>query len=190
MIVDVHTHIPTHEHAVPPEEIRSETTMRSGDTVQQTNSVADYLEAMAPVDKACVFPIAQRPWKPGSFFGLGIQGWPEGMNGNDVSAATAKHAPDKIIPFMSLHPLDPNVNDEYDRCVGDLGCKGIKMGANYQDFDPNGEAAYRLYARLEKDGIPILWHSGTSPMWDAPLMYAHPQSYDRVAAAFPKLGGR
>ena len=37
---------------------------------------------------------------------------------------------------MSLHPLDPNWEDEYDRCVGDLGCKGIKLGPNYQDFDP------------------------------------------------------
>ena len=109
------------------------------------------------------------------------------MNGNDVSAAVAKYAPDKIVPFMSLHPLDPGVNDEYDRCVGDLGCKGIKMAANYQDFDPNGEAAYRLYARLEADGIPIIWHMGTSPMWDAPLLYAHPLTFDRVAAAFPKL---
>ena len=77
MIVDVHTHIPSHEKAVPPEEIRSETTMRSGDTVQQTNSVADYLAAMGPVDKAFVFPIAQRPWKSGEYFGLGTQGWPK-----------------------------------------------------------------------------------------------------------------
>ena len=187
MIVDVHTHIPSHEKTVPPEEIRSETTMRSGDTVQQTNSVADYLAAMGPVDKAFVFPIAQRPWKSGEYFGLGTQGWPQNMNGNDVAAAVAKYAPDKIVPFMSLHPLDPGVNDEYDRCVGDLGCKGIKMAANYQDFDPNGEAAYRLYARLEADGIPIIWHMGTSPMWDAPLLHAHPLTFDRVAAAFPKL---
>ena len=113
--------------------------MRSGDTVRQTNSVADYLAAMGPVDKAFVFPIAQRPWKSGEYFGLGTQGWPKEMNGNDVSAAVAKYAPDKIVPFMSLHPLDPGVNDEYDRCVGDLGCKGIKMGANYQDFDPTAK---------------------------------------------------
>ena len=67
MIVDVHTHNPTHENAVPPEDIRTETTMRSGDTVRQTNSVADYLVAMGPVDKAFVFPIAPRPWKDSNF---------------------------------------------------------------------------------------------------------------------------
>ena len=187
MIVDVHTHNPTHQKTVPPGEMRSESVMRSGETVQLTNSVDDYLAAMAPVDKAFVFPIAPRPWKDSDLGVLGAQGWPDHMNGNDVAAAVARHNPDKIIPFMSLHPLDPHVNDEYDRCVGDLGSKGIKMGANYQDFDPNGQAAYRLYARLEADGIPIIWHMGTSPMPDAPLLYAHPLTFDRVAMAFPRL---
>ena len=109
------------------------------------------------------------------------------MNHNDVAAEIANAAPDKIIPFMSLHPLDPNVNDEYDRAVGDLGCKGIKLGPNYQDFDPLEDAAFRLFARLEHDGLPIVFHQGTSPVADAPLEYAHPLTTDRIAMAFPRL---
>ena len=38
---------------------------------------------------------------------------------------------------MTLHPLDPNWEEEYERCIGDLNCQGIKLGPNYQDFDPH-----------------------------------------------------
>ena len=186
MIVDVHTHLPSHQDTVPSEDMVTETAMRSGETVQLTNSIADYLRDMEAVDKAFIFGIAPRPWLPEKSVLL-AGGWPEGKNHNDVASETAKHAPDKITPFMSLHPLDPNVNDEYDRCVGDLGCKGIKLGPNYQDFDPTGPEAFALFARLEADQIPIVFHQGTSPMTEAPLTYAHPLTSDKIAMAFPNL---
>jgi len=186
MIVDVHTHLPSHMDTVPPDEMITETTMRSGETVNLTNSIGDYLRDMGPVDKTFIFGIAPRPWRPDERV-LRTEGWSQEMNHNDVAAETAKRAPDKIIPFMSLHPLDPNWEDEYDRCVGDLGCKGIKLGPNYQDFDPTGREAFELFARLEADNIPIVFHQGTSPMTEAPLTYAHPLTTEKVALAFPKL---
>ncbi|MCS5574073.1 MAG: amidohydrolase family protein, partial [Pseudomonadales bacterium] len=186
MIVDVHTHLPSHQDTVPPDDMVTETAMRSGEAVQLTNSIADYLRDMEAVDKAFIFGIAPRPWLPEKQVLL-TGGWSEDQNHNDVASETAKHAPDKIIPFMSLHPLDPNWNDEYDRCVGDLGCKGIKLGPNYQDFDPTGPEAFALFARLEADQIPIVFHQGTSPMTEAPLTYAHPLTSDKIAMAFPNL---
>ena len=186
MIVDVHTHLPSHPDTIPESERLTESTMRSGTTVQLSNTIEDYLQAMAPVDKAFIFGIAPRPWARGRNV-LRRAGWPDAMNHNDIAAEVAKRAPEKIIPFMSLHPLDPSMNEEYDRSVGDLGCKGIKLGPNYQDFDPVGADAFKLYARLEHDGLPIVFHQGTSPMWDAPLRYAHPLMMDQVAMAFPRL---
>ena len=47
MIVDVHTHLPTHDAAVPDDEIELDTAMRPGRQVRLTNSVEDYLDAMA-----------------------------------------------------------------------------------------------------------------------------------------------
>ena len=186
MIVDVHTHLPSHPESVPESDEIEMTIHRSGTPVAFSHTLAEYLHDMEPVDRAFVFGIADRPWKQGERRAK-IAGWPTHFNQNDVASATAKAAPGKIIPFMSLHPLAEDVNEEYDRAVGELGCQGIKMGANYQDFDPNGDAAYRLYARLEHDGIPIIWHMGTSPFAAAPLEYAHPLAYDRVATAFPRL---
>ena len=198
MIVDVHTHLPTHPDKVPADEVKTEQTMRSGEVVTLTNTIEDYLRDVGHVDKAFLFGIAPRPWikripgtgigqfKSGSDFGAGI-GWDNSLNHKDVASITAKRAPDKIIPFMSLHPNDPGWRDEYDRCVGDLGCKGIKLGPNYQDFDPTGTEAFKMFSRLESDGIPIIFHQGTSPMSDAPLTYAHPLTTDKVAMAFPDL---
>ena len=190
MIVDVHTHLPTHYDTVPDSDRSTENVMRSGADVSKTNSIVDYLRAMEPVDKTFAFGIAPRPWQ--SERPLTITGQPgdiavDGKNLNDVAAELHKAAPDKVIPFMSLHPMDPGMNDEYDRAVGDLGCKGIKLGPNYQDFDPVGKAAFKLYARLEADGLPIVFHQGTSPMQDAPLRYAQPLVMDQVAIAFPEL---
>ncbi len=189
MIVDVHTHLPTHMKAVPAKDLRTESTMRSGETVRLTNSTADYMNAMRPVDRTLVFGIAPRPWKAGQVISgnTGTGGWPKGWNQNDIAAHTSRESEGKAIAGMSLHPLAEDVMDEYDRCVGDLKCRMIKLGPNYQDFDPTGDAAFRLFARLEHDGIPIVFHSGTSPMSEAPLTYSHPLTYDKVAMAFPRL---
>ena len=51
MIVDVHTHLPTHPDTVPEDEMVVETTWRSGESVQHTHSVDDYVRDMAQVDK-------------------------------------------------------------------------------------------------------------------------------------------
>lgn len=186
MTVDVHTHLPSHRDTVPPSEVREESTMRSGETVRLSNSIQDYLEDMKPVDRTLVFGIAPRPWKPHDRV-LATEGWPEHMNWNDVASEVAKASGGKAIAAMSLHPLAPDVMDEYDRSVNDLGCRAIKLGPNYQDFDPTSPEAFRLFARLEHDGIPIIFHTGTSPMTEAPLTYAHPLTLDRVAMAFPRL---
>ena len=188
MIVDVHTHLPTHRDTVPESDHSTENIMRSGDSVTMTYSIPDYLEAMGPVDKAIAFGIEPRPWDHDRQL---IQGTgdlqAEGMNHNDVAAELHRAAPDKVIPFMGLHPMDPGMNDEYDRAVDDLGLKGIKLAPNNQEFDPLGEDAFRLYARLEEDGLPIVFHQGTSPMSDAAIRYAYPLDMDQIAIAFPEL---
>ena len=187
MIIDVHTHLPSHMDTVPEDEMAYETAMRSGDKVQLTNSIDDYIKDMKIVDKSFIFGIAPRPWKPNERV-LKVSGWPKNLNQNDVAYQTSLKNPEKIIPFMTLHPLDPNWEEEYERCIGDLNCQGIKLGPNYQDFDPLSEEAFRLFARLEKDKIPIIFHQGTSPMTEAPLTYAHPLlTTDKIAMAFPKL---
>src|SRR5690606_40022050 len=71
-----------------------------------------------------------------------------------------------------------------DVCSSDLG---VKLGANYQEFEPLGAPAMEFYRYCEREGLPILFHQGASPIRHAPLRYTFPLVTDEVAIAFPEL---
>ena len=189
MIVDVHTNLPSHAGPVPPSDVEIDRGMRSGSgtSCHMTNSMETFLKDMEPCDRAITFGIAPPPLKPRKA-STRRQGWPDHMNLNDIAAEVARLSPEnKIVPFMAIHPQQPDWNEEYDRAVGDLGCKGAKLAHSGQFLDPECEEAYSFYARMEQDGLVLLMHGGTTGSWNAPLMYGHPLVMDRVAMAFPKL---
>ena len=185
MKVDVHTHIPTHRDDVPAQDMRSDPLIGRGASL--TGSLPEYTDAISVVDRAIVFGIAARPGSPEPPVLDWRAGWPGHLNQNDIAAEVAATDPDRLVPFMSLHPEQPDLDDEYDRAVGDLGCRGIKLSLSYQVVDPVGEAAFHLFARLEEDGLPAVFHQGASIASDARLTYAHPLNMDQVAIAFPRL---
>jgi len=175
MIVDTHTHTPRYKDAVPEDQRSVNTVWRPDRGVSWPYTWDEYIEAMEPVDRAIVFNIAREPERGAS------------RAINDATAEFVRAYPDKLIGYLSVHPDDPGCLDEIERGVQDLGLKGIKLGPNYQNFDPLGEAAFRVYGRAQALGLPITFHTGTSPVQLADLDYAHPRHFDRVAIAFPKL---
>lgn len=182
MIVDVHTHPPTHRDRVP--EQRTWAPLgRPDQRIRWTRTWAEYTQAMAPVDRAIVFGIAMLPGQRDAIeppvYGSG--------NLNDRVAMFVREYPDKLIGFLSVHPDAPDALDEIERATSDLGLRGIKLGPNYQQFDPLSGRALAVYARAERMGLPILFHQGTSPLADAPLRYAHPLLMDEIATRFPEL---
>ena len=198
MIVDVHSHIPTHRDEVPTNEDRSDPLIGHG--ARLAGSLSEYVEAMSTVDRAIVFGMAPKPgelppvvdWRAG---------WPDGLNQNDIAARAAAADPDRLIPFMSLHPEQDDLDDEYDRAVGDLGCKGIKLALSYQGVDPVGEAASHLFRRLEEDGLPVVFPSGgincigraprqLAPAGDGRRGYGFPQAEDRPWRIWRTRGSR
>ncbi len=184
MIVDVHTHTPRHRTPPPPQECREDALWRPDAARSTAHTWDDHLAAMAPVGRAIVFNIAADPASSVQDDGGLIYRVPDV---NDDTAAFVRAHPDKFIGFMSVHPRDPEVLDEIERASQDLGLRGIKLGPNYQNFDPLGEDAFRVYRRAEELGLPILFHQGTSPVRYADLDYAHPRHIDRVATRFPDL---
>lgn len=182
MIVDVHTHTPRRRsasEAVPP----SSTAWRPDQARPASLTWDEQLVALASVDRAIVFNIAADPRDPSDDGGL-IYPAPQV---NDDTAAFVHANPEKLIGFMSVHPHDPMVLQEVERCRLDLGLRGIKLGPNYQNFDPLGTEALRLFRRAEEVGLPVLLHQGTSPNQFADLDFAHPRHIDRVAMACPRL---
>jgi predicted TIM-barrel fold metal-dependent hydrolase len=180
MIVDTHTHTPRYKDVVPEGERGVNTVWRPDRPVSWPYTWGEYMEAMEPVDVAIVFNIAREA--DGS-----DRLRTEGATVNDATAEFVRAYPDKLIGYLSVHPYDPGCLDEIERGVQDLGLKGIKLGPNYQNFDPLGEEAFGVYARAQELDLPITFHTGTSPIQFADLDYAHPRHFDRVAIAFPEL---
>ncbi len=185
MIIDVHTHAPRHR-VRPTGRIGGADVapMRPDKPNPEDYTWDDYLEAMRPVDRAICFNIAMLPGDghPNTGFFMDAA-----RVINDETAEVVRAHPEKLIGFLSVHPRDPGVLDEVERAVKDLGLRGIKLGANYQNFDPLGEEAARLYARAQELHLPVLFHQGTSPVRFADLDYAHPRHADRIASRFPDL---
>lgn len=178
MIFDVHTHVPTGF------EVKDAAPMRP-DQPNPTGVTEDgYLRAMGPAVAAICFNIAAPP--PGDPSpDTGFRASARQVN-DETAAFVGKHA-DRLIGFLTVHPRQPDALEEIERAVGDLGLRGIKLGPNYQNFDPLGEDAFRVYRRAEELGLPILFHQGTSPVRHADLDFAHPRHMDRVGTAFPEL---
>ena len=172
-MIDVHSHVPTHRDRVPEDELVVNSAWRPDRAVTATTTWDDYAEAFRDVELSVAFTIARdRTRVDGAL--------------NDAVAAFVAAAPKRRIGFLSIHPEVDGAEDELER-ARELGLKGIKLGPNYQVFDPLGPAALRVYELAERHGLPILFHQGASPVRDAPLRFAHPLVMDEVAIRFPEL---
>lgn len=186
MIVDVHTHTPRHRTMPARVEARPDfAPMRPDKPNLAAYTWDDYLAVMQPVDRAICFNIAGPP--PGDPHEVRGSYMDRAEKINDETAEFVRAHPAKFIGFLTVHPRDPKMLDEVERGVGDLGLRGIKLGPNYQNFDPLGEDAFRLYRRAQELHLPVLFHQGTSPDRFADLDFAHPRHMDRIATKFPEL---
>jgi predicted TIM-barrel fold metal-dependent hydrolase len=181
VIVDVHTHTPSHRERVPPDEAVTNTAWRPDRAVAATTTWADFARMAdeASVDVAITCLIASPPGSTGLDVDM--------ASVNDITAEFVANAPTRRIGFSSVHPDAPNALEELERAAGDLNCKGIKLGPNYQNFEPLSDAAQRVYQWAQAHGQPILFHQGTSPIRTAPLRFAHPLVMDEIAIRFPDL---
>lgn len=173
-MIDIHSHVPTHRDVVPEDELIVNSKWRPDRPVAATTTWADYEEAFRDVEVSVAFTIARDRTTVDSAL-------------NDRVAEFVAAAPSRRIGFLSIHPEVPGAEDELERARTDLGLKGIKLGPNYQVFDPLGPAALRIYELAERHGLPILFHQGAAPVREAPLRYAHPLVMDEVAIRFPEL---
>ncbi|WP_405057540.1 amidohydrolase family protein [Kribbella sp. NBC_01505] len=180
MIVDVHAHTPTHRDVVPDDERQVFTSWRNDRPVVTTNTWAEYDDAMAAADVSIVFNIAVDD----PLAATGLPYLPERCNDNTIEFVQAN--PAKRIGFMSVNPTAPGALDEADRCR-EQGLVGVKLGPNYQNFDPLGEPALAFYDYCQQHGLPILFHSGASPIREAPLRYTYPLVTDEIALRHPEL---
>jgi predicted TIM-barrel fold metal-dependent hydrolase len=173
-MIDIHSHVPTHREVVPADELVVNAKWRPDRPVAATTTWADYEHAFADVEVSAAFTIARDRTRVDRAL-------------NDRVAEFAAAAPTRRIGFLSVHPEVDGALEELERARTDLGLKGIKLGPNYQVFDPLGDAALRVYEIAERHGLPVLFHQGASPVREAPLRYAHPLLMDEIAIRYPEL---
>lgn len=110
------------------------------------------------------------------------------------STATVPHQTERINTFIkeqcdahseffgfgTLHPAMDNIEDEVERIIS-LGLHGIKIHPDFQKFDIDAPAAFKIYEIIE-GRLPILIHMG-----DNRYEYSRPHKLVNVLNNFPKL---
>jgi predicted TIM-barrel fold metal-dependent hydrolase len=171
VIVDTHTHTPQYKDKIPESEIKYITEYRPDKAVKVPKNWAEYIADRKPVDISIVFSVAMHP----------------GDRPNEQTAEFVRAYPDMLIGFLSVHPDDPSCLEEIDHSVHDFGLRGIKLLPSYQNFDPLGESAIKVYKKADQMGLPILFHAGITVEQNIPSEWGHPRYFDQIAIAFPNL---
>lgn len=111
---------------------------------------------------------------------------------NSFVAEYCKAAPGRLIPCGSVHPRhSTNVLRDVEEIVR-LGIKLIKIHPPHQLLYPNDylsgvKELEIIYRAAEANGIPVMFHTGTSIFPGARNKYGDPIYVDDVAVDFPKL---
>jgi predicted TIM-barrel fold metal-dependent hydrolase len=112
---------------------------------------------------------------------------------NEFISDFCKDNPKRLIPFGSINPQIKNGQEpRIDELLGKLKIRGIKIHPSHQTVYPNdylngNESLAYLYKKCESEGIPIMFHTGTSIFVGARNRYADPIYVDDVAVDFPRL---
>jgi predicted TIM-barrel fold metal-dependent hydrolase len=94
-------------------------------------------------------------------------------------------ASERLHPFASVHPADPEALEKIDR-VEAAGLKGIKLHPYYQDFIFNEPRMFPLYERIEQRGLILLAHTGFDVGYPRERVADAPRVME-VVRTFPKL---
>jgi predicted TIM-barrel fold metal-dependent hydrolase/N-acetylglutamate synthase-like GNAT family acetyltransferase len=116
----------------------------------------------------------------------------------EYSPGTAGVMPfERAVEIHSIHPeLIPiaNLNPHYQEDLslafdGQLaaGARGLKIHSVHGMFFANDRRLYPVYERCAQEGLPVLFHAGTSVFPGAKMRYADPFTFDDIINDFPDL---
>lgn len=177
MRIDCHSHIMAAEHL-------SGAFLADMQRFLDEAKVSDYEVAAPPT--AHLETVFQQGVQKAFVFGL--QAKASGINvPNDYIADYVTEFPDKLVGYCSVDPTDPRARLELERCHGELGLKGLKLGPIYQHVHPLDRRFYPIYQRCEELGMPLLFHQGSTTPKEAPLKFSNPLFIEEIAIEFPQL---
>lgn len=90
---------------------------------------------------------------------------------NDSLAGFVAAAPDRLVAFATVDPRDPGAAAEVERCVRELGMRGVKLHPWLQGFSAHEPGLGDVCDAAAALGVPVLFHDGTPP-FSTPLQLA------------------
>ena len=151
MIVDFHTH--HFPDALAPRAISVLTKKTEGFLWSASDgTLATQLAHMAidGVDKAVLCQIATKPAQY-PFLMKHARAIRDGVYG--------RAAQEKIVPFLSVHPSDPELFAHLDEIARE-GFKGVKFHPYYQDFKLDDPAVWPMFGKISDLGLVTVIHCG------------------------------
>ena len=146
---------------------------RAGQEVDLTVKYNEYREASPEEVRTIVFGGKAR------LSGL----WVEDQYVADYVAAN----PDSLIGFLSVDPTQKGWEKELYVGHQELGLKGIKLLPMYAGFMPDDSILDPLWSYASEHTLPVLLHTGTTFVSQAPLACTLPRHLDPVAIRYPQV---
>jgi len=177
MIVDVHTHTWNYPEHFGEENLRQAQRARVGKEVDLTVTLEGY-RSTAPdpalVDlRTIVFGAKAR-----------LSGkWVDDQYVADYVAQD----PERLIGFLSLDPTQKGWESEMKEGHQELGLRGIKLLPMYAGFSPDEERVDPLWKYAQDNKLPVLLHTGTTFVTQAPLKHTFPRLIEPVALKYPDV---
>lgn len=173
MIVDIHTHAWAFPDHFTPDFLRQARRARAGVEVDLTVTDEHY-RAHAPAGvRRVVFGGKARTsglWVPD----------------RHVADFVARD-PASLIGFLSVDPTQDGWQREMEEGHQGLGLRGIKLLPMYAGFRPDDAALDPLWRYAQAHRLPVLLHTGTTFVAQAPLRCTLPRHLDEVAIRFPDV---
>ena len=95
--------------------------------------------------------------------------------------------PERLIGFLSLDPTQPGWEEELRFGHQELKLRGIKLMPMYAGFRPDDPRLDSLWQYAQRHRLPVLLHTGTTFIAQAPLECTLPRHLDPVATRFPEV---
>lgn len=93
----------------------------------------------------------------------------------------------ELVPIANLNPnFHGDLAAEFARQTG-LGARALKLHPIHGFFYANDKGLYPIYDACQAQGLPVLFHAGTSLFEGAKMRYSDPYTFDDVINDFPNL---
>ncbi len=174
MIIDVHSHAWAFpQHFGDDFRLQAERRAKAGVALDLTVRYEDYRAACPEETKTVVFGGKAR------LSGLWVD---DGF----VAEYAARH-PDTLIGYLSVDPTQPGWQEEMRYGHQELKLQGIKLLPMYAGFRPDDSRLDPLWYYAQQRRLPVLLHTGTTFLAQAPLECTLPRHIDSVATRFPDV---